>query len=44
MLKIDAEYNEGVLYIRLNGNLTARNSYKINNYVIPVIEKHRIKN
>ncbi len=43
MLKIDAEYHEGVLYVRLNGNLTAKNSYKINNYVIPVVAKHQIK-
>lgn len=44
MLKMDLEYNKGIFFIRLNGALTRKNSYKINNYIIPVIKKHHLKN
>ncbi len=44
MLKMDLEYVEGILFIRLDGSLTRRSSYKIYNYLGPVIKKHRIKN
>lgn len=44
MLKMDLEYSKGIFFIRLNGELTRKNSYKINNYIIPVIKKHHLKN
>jgi len=43
MLKTDLEYNEGILFIRLKGTLNRRVSYKINNYIVPVLAKHKIK-
>lgn len=43
MLYMDLEYCKGVLFVRLDGNLTKKNTYRINNYLIPVIKKHRIK-
>ncbi len=43
MLYMDLEYHKGVLFVRLDGNLTRKNVYKINNYLTPVILKHRIK-
>jgi len=43
MLKIDLEYEGGILFIRLKGTLNRRVIYKINNYVVPVINKHNIK-
>ena len=43
MLKVDLEYYKKVLFIRLNGVLTRSTSYKINNYLVPVILKQKIK-
>ncbi len=43
MLYMDLEYRKGVLFVRLDGNLTRKNTYKINNYLTPVLLKHRIK-
>lgn len=43
MLKMDMEYEVGILFIRLKGILNRRVSYKINNYLVPVISKHKIK-
>lgn len=43
MLKMDLEYNQGILFVRLKGILNNEYSYKINNYLNPVIEKHKIK-
>lgn len=43
MLFMDIEYNKGILFVRLDGNLTRKNTYKINNYLAPVVLKHRIK-
>lgn len=43
MLRIDLEYKRGILFARLSGNLSYKNSYKINNYLIPVLKKHQIK-
>jgi len=43
MLKMDMEYNHGVLFIRLDGVLNRSTSYKLNNYLVPVILKHKIK-
>ena len=44
MLKMDIEYDRTILFIRLKGTLNRRVSYKINNYLVPVISKHKIKN
>ena len=43
MLKMDLEYIKEVLFVRLNGKLTYRNCYKINNYLNTVLKKHKIK-
>lgn len=43
MLKMDLEYERGILFIRLEGNLIRKNNYKINNYIIPILNKHKIK-
>ena len=43
MLNMDLEYNKGILFVRLKGNLNRRNSYKLNNYLLPVLLKHKIK-
>lgn len=43
MLKVDMEYDKGILYVRLNGILNRKATYKINNYIIPVVLKHKIK-
>ena len=44
MLKMDLEYEGNVLFIRLKGILNRRMSYKINNYLVPVMKKHKLKN
>ena len=43
MLKMNLEYNKGILFVRLDGMLHWVFTYKINNYLIPVILKHKIK-
>lgn len=43
MLNLDIEYNKGILFVRLVGKLDRLSSYKINNYLIPVILKQKIK-
>lgn len=43
MLKMDLEYKSKILFVRLNGNLARNVNYKINNYIVPVIIKHKIK-
>jgi anti-anti-sigma factor len=43
MLKIDMEYVQKILFVRLTGNLNYKTSYKIENYVFPIIKKHKIK-
>lgn len=43
MFNMDLEYNKGILFARLSGNLTRKGSYKLNNYLVPVILKHKIK-
>ena len=43
MLKMDLEYNKGILFVRLKGTLNRKSSYKLNNYLIPVLLKHKIK-
>ena len=43
VLKIDMELSKGILFVRLDGYLNRNTSYKINNYLVPVILKHKIK-
>lgn len=43
MLKVDMEYDKGILYVRLSGVLDRKVSYKINNYIVPTVLKHKIK-
>ena len=43
MLRMDLEFNKGILFVRLDGKLNRNTSYKINNYLVPVILKHKIK-
>lgn len=43
MLKMDMEYNKGILFVRLDGALNRNTIYKINNYLVPVLLKHQIK-
>lgn len=43
MLKMDLEYKSGILFIRLEGNLTKRTNHKIYNYINPALVKHKIK-
>ena len=43
MLKMDLEYESGILFLRFNGKLVRRTNYKINNYIVPVINKHKLK-
>ena len=40
---MDLEYNQGILFVRLDGKLNRSTSYKINNYLVPVLLKHKIK-
>lgn len=37
------EYDKGILYVRLNGVLERKVSYKINNYIVPTVLKHKVK-
>ena len=43
MLKMNLEHNKGILLLTLDGMLHRGSTYKINNYLIPVILKHKIK-
>lgn len=43
MLKINSEYQKGILFVRINGNLNRRTSSKLNNFLVPAILKHKIK-
>ncbi len=43
MLKMDLEYNRGILFVRLDGSLNRRSSYKLNSYLVPILLKHRVK-
>ncbi|MBE6155137.1 MAG: STAS domain-containing protein [Firmicutes bacterium] len=40
---MDLEYNKGILFVRLDGYLNRNTTYKINNYLVPVLIKHKIK-
>lgn len=37
------EYNKGILFVRLKGNLTHELSYRINTHLVPKILKQKIK-
>ena len=43
MLKMDLEYKQNILFIRLDGELKRKSCYKLNNYLNPVLAKHKIK-
>ncbi len=43
MLKLDLEYHQQIFIIRLKGSLKKNKTFKIYNYIIPVLEKHKIK-
>lgn len=43
MFQMDLEYNKGILFARLKGSLSKKGSLKLNNYLVPVILKHKIK-
>lgn len=43
MLKVDMEYDKGILYVRLKGVLERKVCYKINNFIVPTVLKHKIK-
>lgn len=43
MLKVEMEYDKGILYVRLKGVLDRKAAYKINNYIVPTVLKHKIK-
>ena len=43
MLKMDLEYVQGILFVRLNGKLCKKNIYKVFYYLNPMIKKHNIK-
>ncbi len=43
MLKMDMQYIRGILFVRLGGELNRKNTYKINNYLVPVLLKHKIR-
>ena len=43
MLKMNLEYDKGILFVRLDGVLNRSTSYKVNNYLVPVLLKHKIK-
>lgn len=43
MLKMNMEYNKGILFVRLDGSLNRNTTYKINNYLVPVLLKHKIR-
>ena len=43
MLKMDMEYSRGILFVRLNGKLNRKTTYKINNYLLTILLKHKIK-
>ena len=42
MLKMNLEFNKGILFVRLDGMLNRATTYKVNNYLVPVILKHKI--
>ncbi len=43
MLKMDVVYKSNILFVRCKGALTRKSTYKITNYLIPVLKKHKVK-
>lgn len=43
MLKMDMEYSKGILFVRLDGKLNRRTTYKINNSLLTILLKYKIK-
>ena len=43
MLKINMEYRRGILFIRLNGNLSINTVSKFEEYTIPIIKNYGIR-
>ncbi len=43
MMKMDLEYKHKILFITLKGSLNRYYTYEINNYVVPIILKYKIK-
>ena len=43
MFAMNMEYSKGILFVRLRGNLTKSNTHKLNNYLVSVLLKHKIK-
>lgn len=43
MLDMDLQYIRGILFVRLGGKLTRKTSYKINNNLVPILLKHKVR-
>lgn len=43
MFRMEIEYKDEILFVKLKGILNRKQSFKINNYLNPVIKKHNIK-
>lgn len=43
MFNMNLEYSKGILFARLSGSLTKTTSHKLNDYLVSVILKHKIK-
>ncbi len=43
MLKINLEFQKGILFVRLKGNLDKVTSKKLNNYLLPIIINYKVK-
>ena len=43
MLKMDMEYSKGILFVRLDGALNRKTTYKINNCLLTIIVKYKVK-
>lgn len=43
MLKITMEFRKGILFVRLDGELTKKTASELENNVIPVVLKHGIR-
>ena len=44
MLKINMKYRKGTLIVEIIGYLNRFTSFKLKNYLVPIILKHEIKN
>ena len=42
-MNLDMEYRKGILFIRIDGEITRKNIYKLNEEIIPVVLKHGLK-